>query len=151
MTAQVHEKLILDGKQVTMDCEPRLPFHHPRLVEVSSGRQDRKDYITRSTACWRRYVATWELHDGRLFLLKIAGRYALRGSEPLFAAWHSGVLSVPIGRILHYVHMGHESVYEQQLLIAINQGNEVNRVTLDNRDRQFESRTIRGRQFRPSE
>src|SRR5580700_6692998 len=77
MTAQVHERLVLDGEDTTMNCDPPLPPHHPRIVPRPDAHMREVDVIMNSTACWRRYVGSWELRDGRLYLLAIEGRYQL--------------------------------------------------------------------------
>ena len=40
----------------------------------------------------------------------------------VFAEWFSGVLRVPAGRTVHYVHMGYESVHEREVLMTIERG-----------------------------
>jgi hypothetical protein len=46
----------------------------------------------------------------------------LSGDEPLFAEWVSGVLRIPRGELLQYVHMGFESVYERELHLRVEAG-----------------------------
>jgi hypothetical protein len=137
MTAQVHERLILDGEHCSMACCPRLPEAHPRVRAWRRGEprnSAEEDYWgINSTACWRQYVGTWEIRDGKLFLVALLGRYRLVGSEPLLADWFTGVLYVPRGEVLEYVHMGFESVFERELQIGIVDGHVVKRQTLDNR------------------
>jgi hypothetical protein len=94
MTAQFHERLILNGERTTMAFCPPLPSKHPRVVELSDreideGRKRASEeskragkeegvsefgFILGSTACWRRYVGTWEVRDGQFFLTSIEGR-----------------------------------------------------------------------------
>jgi hypothetical protein len=133
MTAQVHERLVLDGEDTTMNCDPPLPQEHARIVLRPEARMREADKIMNATACWRRYVGSWELRDGRLYLLAIDGRYELTGSEPLWADWFTGILTVPIGETLEYVHMGFESVYEEEVHIRIRNGIEIGRRRHDNR------------------
>ena len=40
----------------------------------------------------------------------------------VFAHWYSGVLSIPQGDLVEYVHMGFASVYDRDLLISVEQG-----------------------------
>jgi len=75
-----------------------------------------------STGCCRAYIGTWSIVDNRFFLVRLEGKYRLVGDEPLFADWFSGVLRIPKGKLLEYVHFGFESVYEQELLIEIKKG-----------------------------
>lgn len=128
MTAQAHERLILDGEETSMTSCPEIPADHPRIESVPMDevaeaiRSGRIHGPVLSTACWRKYVATWEIREGRLYLMSIEGIYRLIGEGPLHAAWVSGVLRVPRGRMTRYVHMGFESVYEKELLITIEGG-----------------------------
>lgn len=136
MTAQIHERLILDGEETTMASCPPLPRGHPRLVEGAPDQpaDDEEDTILRSTACWRRYQGVWEIREGRLYLVNLRGRFRLGEGGPIFAEWFSGTLRIPRGGILRYVHMGFETVYEQELLIEIDKGVVAARRVMDNRE-----------------
>jgi hypothetical protein len=135
MTAQIHERLILDGEETSMACCPALPEGHPRIVEKDrrQGDDDPSDSMLGSTACWRGYQGTWQIKEGRFYLLGLQGRYRLTGREPLFADWFSGVLRIPQGELLHYVHMGFASVYESEEHIAIERGIVTDTREIDNR------------------
>jgi hypothetical protein len=85
-----------------------------------------------STACWRGYIGTWEVKDGRLYLVNLQGSYEVVGGEPVPAEWVSGWLRVPRGEALEYVHMGFESVYEEELQLRFEGGVEVERRTVVN-------------------
>jgi hypothetical protein len=130
MTAQVHERLILDGKHTTMTCCPPVRFAHPRLVIAI---HKKPDLIIGSSACWRGYVGSWELKQGKLYLIGVRGHFEISDGQPIFAEWVTGVLRVPQGRQLMYVHMGFESVYAKDLYIQIVNGVETKRCVIDNR------------------
>jgi hypothetical protein len=136
MTAQIHEVLILNGETISMMTCPLLPATHPRVIAVNDEEARKSRFPIFSTACWRGYVATWAVKDGLFYLAAIEGHYTLSGTEPLLADWFSGVLLVPRGRLLQYVHMGFESVYEEELHIEIKQGVVVNSRVVDNRSKQ---------------
>ena len=135
MTAQVHERLILDGEQTSMASCPQVPADHPRIESVDPLPDAKKHGTILSTGCWRQYIGTWEIRDGRFYLKEIIGRYHLVDEEPLFADWYTGTLVVPRGEQLQYVHMGFESVYEQEWRIDIRQGMVTGRRVIDNRGR----------------
>lgn len=103
-----------------MTC-PRIPKEHPRIAQEFHNGGARRN-VTRSTACWRRYVGTWEIRDDTFFLRSVIGNYLLSGDEPLRADWYSGTLRVPRGERIQYVHMGFGSVYAEELYIEIRRG-----------------------------
>jgi hypothetical protein len=129
MTAQIPEQLILDGAQVGMTCCPPLPEGHPRVIEVARDQRPRTDVasLAHSTACWRRYIGTWEVRRHRLYLTDLVGRYELTAGGPLPAEWVTGVLRIPRGEPLRYVHMGFASVFGQELHVRIERGLETGR------------------------
>lgn len=114
---------------------PPLPVGHPRVVALTREEMQQAEFppVVLSTACWRGYVGTWELRDGALYLSGVAGRYRVVGAEPILADWFSGVIRVPRGDVLRYVHMGFESVYERELFVRIEAGRAVETWTVDNR------------------
>src|SRR5436853_7091302 len=115
MTAQLREDLILDGVPTSMASAPPLPHPHDRVLQAEEPPSD----IVTSTACWRRYVGSWEIKDERLWLIGLTGAWHLEGQEPLWAEWFSGVLRVPTGPLLQYVHQGFSRVYAEELLITV--------------------------------
>jgi hypothetical protein len=136
VSAQAHETLILDGRRLSMAFCPPLPEGHPRLVRIDAGPHDQRsdlEHLAYSTACWRRYVGTWEIQEGCFYLVAIVGSYALTGSGPLIADWFTGVLRVPHGKVLEHIHIGFASVYEFELHIRIEDGRVIDRRTISNR------------------
>lgn len=125
MTAQAHEILILNGHKTSMACCPPLPEKEPRIVKSTQ--------TTISSACWRGYIGTWEINQGRFFLVGLRGNYNLGEGEPIFAYWFSGEITIPEGEILNYVHGGFATVYEREQRITINGGVVVKTCTVDNR------------------
>jgi hypothetical protein len=97
-----------------------------------SGSQ-RPEFRETCTALWRGYVATWEMLGERLYLVGLDG--VLRGGQiatvalifpgfpdRVFAHWYSGVLRIPMGKLLRYVHGGYGSVYERDQFITVKMG-----------------------------
>lgn len=106
------------------------------VVELKENEIDRDSFIF-STACWPQYVGTWEIKDDRFYLVNLTGRFKLVESSPVLADWFTGVLRIPQGERLHYVHMGFGSVYGNELHIKIDHGVVVKSVTIDNRNKDF--------------
>ncbi|MGC8494817.1 MAG: hypothetical protein ACP5SH_24095 [Syntrophobacteraceae bacterium] len=85
------------------------------------------------TALWRGYIGTWEILDGRLYLIELHGTLE-DGSEAelssifpdfpdrVFAHWFSGTIRAPLGKLIQYVHMGYASIHERDLLIEVARG-----------------------------
>jgi len=140
-TEQIREILIYEGQTNSM-CTEVLEHYfwagHPRPEELGG----RKYGI--SSACWRGYVGTWRVERKQLYLLSLTRhRYEFdekyRTSKewkeeipcavvfgdqkpPIKASWFSGVIRIPSGRTLHYVHMPYASVMEKDLYIALRHG-----------------------------
>jgi hypothetical protein len=133
MTAQVHELLILDGQWTSIASDPPLPANHARVVAASEEHRRKASSIVNSTACWRGYIATWQIKDDRFYLVSIEGRFELVGIEPLLADWFTGELRVPMGEVIDYVHMGFASVFAEELFVRIVNGAVVSRRRVDNR------------------
>lgn len=140
MTAQIHEELIFDGEETSMAFCPPLPEKDPRIVELDPAEAARDDesVMLFSTACWRGYQGTWEIRDGRFFLTALRGRFRLQGEGPILADWFSGVLRIPKGEILHYVHMGFGSVHEQEIHVKVEKGVVTATRIIDNRGKHFD-------------
>ena len=134
MTAQVHENLILNGEETSMDFCPPLPENDPRIVELNDGDIEDGGMIF-STACWRHYIGTWEIKHNKFYLVDLEGRLNLAGDEPVFADWFTGTLRIPKGERLHYVQREYDSVYEQEMHVKIEKGIVTKSKTIDNRDK----------------
>ena len=138
-TAQVAEALNYEGEKGVMFSLPAIPTGNPRIRAVSKEELDKKiadkeiSSVVRSTACWRQYIGSWEIKDGRLYLIDVIGLFALTGEEPLFADWFSGSMRVPRGKQLRYVHMGFESVYEEDFIVHVVNGIVTGTEVIDNR------------------
>ncbi len=143
MSAQIHEILIYEGENRSMASCPPLPKFHSRIKDLSEQDTTSDDGggLLLSTGCWRRYVGTWEINDDRLYLVHLKGRYRLEGDGPLFADWFTGVLRLPQGKLLQYVHMGFDSIYEEDVNIEIESGIVTRIATINNHDK-FERQKI---------
>tara|TARA_X000000368_G_C22707528_1_gene569549 strand:+ start:105 stop:539 length:435 start_codon:yes stop_codon:yes gene_type:complete len=125
MTAQLKEILIYKGNKVGMATEPLAPYL-----------KNRKDinFSFRSTACWRGYFGTWELRDKKLFIIALKActdeyrnyevdlNYLFSGKNEVLADWFSGEIRIPQGKMLQYVHMGYQSIFEKDLMLKFKKG-----------------------------
>jgi hypothetical protein len=147
MTAQIHERLIFGGEEMSMAFCPPLPNNHPRIAELDSEEMDAQDFpdILRSTACWRQYLGTWEIKDGLFYLVDITGRYRLANGDPILADWFTGVLRIPRGEELLYVHMGFGTVYEEEIHVKIEKGKVIRSRVIDNCGKTFSVWELEGR------
>ena len=136
MTAQISEKVAYEGTAYNMNSEP--------LRSVLSRKKNRHlRFIPRSTACSRGYVGLWEIVEDRLYLKSFTtklwdgtpfGMADLFPDEPqpVFAQWYSGVLTLPYGELLKYVHSGYESISEFSLQLKVENGCIVDKVVQKN-------------------
>jgi hypothetical protein len=127
MTAQVHEKIRYQGKRMGLASCPSFPGDHPRIIKSSEDEieelvKEMKTGIIFSTACWRGYIGSWSIRRGKLYLTKLEGRYRLEGKEAIFADWFTGALHIPQGEVQDYIHMGFDTVYEQEIILTVEQG-----------------------------
>src|SRR5574341_1496175 len=104
-----------------------------------------------SMAFWRGYVGTWELREGLFYLLGLTGRYKLIGDGPLLADWFSGVIRIPRGNLLHYVHLGFGSVYGEEIHVKIERGEVTASRIVDNRGKDVDPSDLGWRNLPGSE
>ncbi len=145
MTAQVHELLIIEGEKTSMPFCPPIPKNHPDIKTLTKDETEEDDnipWVIFSTACWRQYIGTWELKDGKLYLVDIRGLYKKISEAPIFADWVTTVLRVTSGELLEYVHMGFETVYEFENHIKIENGIVLEERRVDNRDKDLDGRDL---------
>lgn len=133
-TAQYPDKIFYEGKEYMLHSNPmeayfaRYPDKKPK-----SG--------MRSTALWRGYIASFEIKDGQVLLKDIeimvktpttdkefergwksVLKDVIQDSKPLKIDWFTGLLVLPEGKIVDYVHMGYGSTYEKYTLLEISAG-----------------------------
>ncbi len=123
MTNQVQEKLIYEGSEYSIPLCLPFPSDDTRIKKFENGEFDDSEGIFTSTMCWRQYIGSWEIKAGRLYLVKLEGKYQLEVEEAIFADWYSGEISLPHGELLDCnVELGFQLKYEQELIIKITDG-----------------------------
>ncbi len=145
-TAQAPDRIVYEGQTYALHTNPlgqyfaRHPERHPR--EAQDGER-----VVMSTGLWRGYVATFAIEDDSMVLLDFE---VLRPSddpdemstrlvseierffetpESRILDWYSGIMVIPQGEMIHYVHLAYASVYESYLLLRIEDGSLIDSVT----------------------
>ena len=127
MTAQIGERLLYDGREMSMSTLPLDDYFALAGVSPDFGYEQ-------CTAMWRGYVGSWTVLGDRLYLVAIHN-LASDGADTnfletifpghpdsVFADWYTGTLCIPQGEILKYVHMGYLSTFERDMLIDVERG-----------------------------
>ena len=123
MRAQFPEILRIDGYPMAMCCEPLGAFF-AQVVREPTFQPGR--------GCSRGYQAQWELQDGRLYLIKLAGTlqngrevtvatFFPKTPDRVFASWYTGPLIEPDSSRSKYIP-GSNCVYDCDLFIDIEMG-----------------------------
>jgi hypothetical protein len=133
-TAQYPDKIVYEGKEYSLHTNPMDAFFTKNPDKKPKGG------LT-STALWRGYVATFEFQTNSLILKDIEiqvrvekekGQYPYEWKsvigdvgpkdETLQVDWFTGLLVLPHGNLVKYVHMGYESTYSNYILLEIKEG-----------------------------
>jgi hypothetical protein len=143
-TAQYSDYLIYNGNKFNLNANPmevyfnRFPEKRPKPNVVSS-------------ALWRGYIATFEIIQNELWVVDIEIQVGMRrennrfidewrsvigevfdGENRIKVDWFNGLLIIPQGRLVEYVHMGYGSLYENYILIEIENGIYIREYNLNN-------------------
>ena len=108
MTAQEPEILIFEGERMYMPTTPDL-----------NGKADCG--FSLHTANHRGYVGVWEIIENKLYLNEVHNGF-MPEKGPFFADWVSQELHVWKGNLLHYVHAGYGSTYEEDMFLSLDNG-----------------------------
>jgi hypothetical protein len=155
-TAQEPDRIVLAGERLALLSNPFEQYRrqHPGLdLQPLEG----ADVVCVHSANHRGYVATFRIEEGGLLLDEIVTpacegteakslRHALFGTDKaVSAAWFTGILVVPAGERIEYVHLGYGSMYERYRLHRVENGRVVETTTMQidayrrYRERQFRS------------
>ncbi|OYU66245.1 MAG: hypothetical protein CFE22_10245 [Cytophagaceae bacterium BCCC1] len=143
-TAQLPDLLIYKGDTLRIIANPLEDYpNFDSLRSIMFG----NNYGCELTNCWRGYQAVWELKGNELFLVDIlsccynedrlkvnlrsvfGGKY-INGSVK--ADWFSTKIISPQGKIVYYVHMGYDSIYQKEVEFQFKNGVLINTKTYDN-------------------
>jgi hypothetical protein len=136
-TAQSPDKLIYKGEKFALFANPLQDYYHSFSPADSTiyPNFDTGGITSYSTGCWRGYIATWEIKNDTLYLIKIedcSDEGKTFDLTKIFSSkvkkgrvkadWYSGELRIPKGKMVEYVHMGYMSKYERELTLEIEKG-----------------------------
>lgn len=143
-TGQMGDKLIYKGKTLEMTSNPLEQY-----FKTNPSLRPKSPIIMSSL--WRGYVATFELADKQIKVkdieimvmdsIKKTNRYirssvyeqVFKTTTPTKMDWYTGLLVVPTGKMLQYVHMGYSSTFESYLLLEIDKGNLISEKNMTNK------------------
>lgn len=138
-TAQWPDHLIYKGKTVKL-------FTNPLYSYFKNNPPPKGLFKSTCSAIWRGYVATWQIIDDYLYLVRLVegtcdsnapeiplSKIFPGAKKPVKATWYSGTLLVPEGKMLDYVHMGYRSVYEKETRLTIENGKVTGTRTVKNK------------------
>ena len=137
MTAQVKELITYEGKNVGMKTEPLADY---------LANQDKIEFSTWSTACLRGYIGTWEIRNKKLFIIdlwfsedrerdrekKLGLSYCFTDKSKVFAEWFSGDIIIPQGKIIKWINIGYQSIFEKDLILNFKNGVLISKRIKDN-------------------
>lgn len=134
MTAQIKEKLFIDGKEYGIATEPLEPY-----IQQMKPRPKFQSYMT---GCWRGYFGSWELQDNKLYLIdfsstleldnkivKIGLDYLFPSENSVFASWFNGAIRVPHGMVTKNIHAGYFTEFEKEFNLEFKAGILINYTT----------------------
>jgi hypothetical protein len=137
MTAQCSDLLTYDGNKCPLLCTPledyfELGHIRPKSIIDNEGS---------TTANWRGYIGIWFIENEHLYLADILGPEGepstamsdLFGEQkkPIEATWYSGVLRIPSGEEINYVHLEFETLFEKDILLTVERGKVINKEIRD--------------------
>jgi hypothetical protein len=126
MTTQIPDCIKYNGKNFYTATYPPIFDIKGRKIRIPNERivvaeytEDNPDIS--STACWRKYIAYWEIKDHKIYLLKTKGRYKLLDDDPLFADWVNGTIRLSYGKT-YVFPFDTIVIYEKELQLTLEHG-----------------------------
>lgn len=130
MTAQCPDTIHFEGKPCELYDLPLDAYFEQTGIDPR--------FQSPHTGLWRGYIATWEIHDDRLYLIALKSQLPdgrngkLRDLFPafpkrVFAHWYHGELRMPQGKEVGYVHAGFGCIHESMVRLTTRKGRVVGR------------------------
>lgn len=156
-TSQYPDKIIYNGKEFRLEYNPlevffkKNPTLKPEIKVISS-------------ALWRGYVATFEVIDNQLYVKDIqieesdttdkdnyktywksVMNQVFPNQTRVKVDWVNGLIVLPYGEVVEYIHMGYGSLHENYILLVMENGMVKKEIKLNAKeyqaytDRQFQA------------
>ncbi|WP_211227336.1 hypothetical protein [Ferrimonas kyonanensis] len=125
VTTQFKDRCVYQGAEYFMPVCIGFPIDDGRIIPLSEEEVRRLgiESIVGSSACWRNYIATWEINHGRLYLIGLEGKYRLLEPKPLLADWFSGEITLPQGELVDCnVELDFALRYTQEIRLCFRSG-----------------------------
>lgn len=150
-TAQYPDLIKFNGTEYSLNTNPLEPY-------FEQNPDKRPQWF--STALYRGYIGHFEIIDSTLFMTDISqprrvkdkdGKTSFKNIsikkrifpeiDTLKINWFSGILILPYGELVEYVHQGYASEYSDYYLLEINDGNFIKSKNFNRREfRKFKKR-----------
>lgn len=130
-TAQYPDRIVFNNKEYSLLTNPL-----EKYFEKNEDKRPKGGVM--STALWRGYVATFEIIENQLYVKDIKIQIwneksddtewksvineVFPKTEDRKIDWFNGLLTLPYGELINYVHMGYGSTYENYIIIEIEKG-----------------------------
>jgi hypothetical protein len=133
-TSQTPDKIWIGNIEYNLFCNPLEMY-----LTIHPDRRMHGD--VRSSALWREYIATFRIDDNALYIVDVV---VLKGNEksngehetisesafkktfgsekPCKYEEYSGLLVIPTGELVQYIHMGYASLYSNYKIVFMKNG-----------------------------
>lgn len=135
LTGQTPDRIVFKGKEYALNANPLETY-----FEKYPEKRPKKGMV--STALWRGYIAHFQIEDQKLYAKDIQIQVSVDVTEESYTSkwasaykqvfpdgkkklidWYSGILILPYGEMVNYVHMGYASEYSNYWLLEVENGN----------------------------
>ena len=151
-TPQYPDKILYNDIEYSLETNP--------LEQYFNKNQDtRPKGGVESTGLWRGYVATFEIIENQLYVKDVQIQIynekdksfewisvideIFPGLSERKIDWYNGILTLPYGELITYVHEGYSSTFENYILIEIADGKSIKSKNINYK----EYETFKGKQF----
>lgn len=130
MTCQIPDQIEYEGQMLACYSEPLRDRLTPTTGINVGERESPYPFQVSCSANWRGYVGHWKIEDDRLYLVALKGTRSDGEPAslatvfpdcdgPVFAAWYTGDLHCPRGKIIGQVDSFYLNIYEEDVVLSV--------------------------------